>query len=339
MIVDDRIVIIGSANINERSQRGDRDSELACVLRDTDMVESRMGGKPYRVGRFAHTMRMRLQMEHCGVDTDEFEKRAANMDLLSRKPVEDDGAPSWDPDHEQTVGHQGDPNEKTGYLAPANSVLASTLESASEFGKGIGQMFSAGAQRGGGKVVDAEDEVRGKLSGDKGEVQAGKDGEAERIAHGQESTDTDQAPSAAVPTVEETAAKNERKKPRELDLPVKSNGGSSSEPLSPGSESATSPGAGSRRFRGSISSKTHPFAIPTPPVDVDPLGFEDPLSDDFYERVWLQLASRNTQIYRKVFRCTPDDLCLTWAQFREWSVAVLRRRQADPAQGHVVAPA
>lgn len=106
MIVDDRIVIIGSANINERSQRGDRDSELACVLRDTDMVESRMGGKPYRVGRFAHTMRMRLQMEHCGVDTDEFEKRAANMDLLSRKPVEDDGAPSWDPDHEQTVGHQ-----------------------------------------------------------------------------------------------------------------------------------------------------------------------------------------------------------------------------------------
>jgi phospholipase D1/2 len=38
-IVDDRLVIIGSANINERSQRGDRDSELAAVIRDTDMVE------------------------------------------------------------------------------------------------------------------------------------------------------------------------------------------------------------------------------------------------------------------------------------------------------------
>ena len=38
-IVDDRLVIIGSANINERSQRGDRDSELAAVIRDTDMID------------------------------------------------------------------------------------------------------------------------------------------------------------------------------------------------------------------------------------------------------------------------------------------------------------
>jgi phosphatidylserine/phosphatidylglycerophosphate/cardiolipin synthase-like enzyme len=37
--VDDRLAIIGSANINERSQRGDRDSELAAVIRDTDMIE------------------------------------------------------------------------------------------------------------------------------------------------------------------------------------------------------------------------------------------------------------------------------------------------------------
>ncbi|KAG9315939.1 hypothetical protein JVU11DRAFT_3591 [Chiua virens] len=34
-IVDDRLAIIGSANINERSQRGDRDSEIAAVIRDT----------------------------------------------------------------------------------------------------------------------------------------------------------------------------------------------------------------------------------------------------------------------------------------------------------------
>lgn len=39
MIVDDRLVIIGSANINERSQRGDRDSELAAVIRDTDLLD------------------------------------------------------------------------------------------------------------------------------------------------------------------------------------------------------------------------------------------------------------------------------------------------------------
>ena len=54
MVVDDRkmipglefmadaitgLVICGSANINERSQRGDRDSELAAVIRDTDMIQ------------------------------------------------------------------------------------------------------------------------------------------------------------------------------------------------------------------------------------------------------------------------------------------------------------
>jgi len=38
-IVDDRLAIIGSANINERSQRGDRDSEIAAVVKDMDMID------------------------------------------------------------------------------------------------------------------------------------------------------------------------------------------------------------------------------------------------------------------------------------------------------------
>ncbi|WFD33741.1 phospholipase D [Malassezia cuniculi] len=78
MIVDDRLAIIGSANINERSQRGDRDSELACVVQDTDMLESTMGGKPYRVGRFAHTLRLRLMREHAGINVDRLEENTIN---------------------------------------------------------------------------------------------------------------------------------------------------------------------------------------------------------------------------------------------------------------------
>ena len=34
MIVDDDIVIIGSANINDRSMMGSRDSEIAIIIRD-----------------------------------------------------------------------------------------------------------------------------------------------------------------------------------------------------------------------------------------------------------------------------------------------------------------
>lgn len=47
-IVDDRLAIIGSANINERSQRGDRDSEIAAIIRDTDMIDSYVLFQVYR---------------------------------------------------------------------------------------------------------------------------------------------------------------------------------------------------------------------------------------------------------------------------------------------------
>ncbi|KAF9913983.1 Phospholipase D1 [Lobosporangium transversale] len=67
MIVDDRIAIIGSANINERSMLGNRDSEIAAVVRDLDYIDSTMNGIPYKVSRFAHTLRMNLMMEHLGL--------------------------------------------------------------------------------------------------------------------------------------------------------------------------------------------------------------------------------------------------------------------------------
>ncbi|CAK7204562.1 Phospholipase D1 [Sporothrix eucalyptigena] len=71
IIADDRVALIGSANINERSMLGDRDSEVAAIVRDRDMISSTMAGKPYKVGRFAHSLRMRLMQEHLGLDTDE----------------------------------------------------------------------------------------------------------------------------------------------------------------------------------------------------------------------------------------------------------------------------
>ena len=113
MVVDDRVAIIGSANINERSQRGDRDSELACIIRDTDMVDSTMAGKPYKVGRFAHTLRVRLMREHLGVDVDALEEEEANMDLLNREPQQNaDDIEPWDPKDEQESGDTGITREK-----------------------------------------------------------------------------------------------------------------------------------------------------------------------------------------------------------------------------------
>ncbi|KAK3821162.1 MAG: hypothetical protein J3Q66DRAFT_280226, partial [Benniella sp.] len=67
MIVDDRIIICGSANINDRSQVGFRDSEIAMIIEDTEMIPSFMNGVPYKVGKLAHTLRADLFKEHLGL--------------------------------------------------------------------------------------------------------------------------------------------------------------------------------------------------------------------------------------------------------------------------------
>ncbi|KAI9907216.1 hypothetical protein PsorP6_003910 [Peronosclerospora sorghi] len=68
MIVDDRSCIIGSANINERSMCGDRDSEIAVLVEDHEMEEEiTIADGSYNVGKFAHSFRMKLFEEHFGV--------------------------------------------------------------------------------------------------------------------------------------------------------------------------------------------------------------------------------------------------------------------------------
>ncbi|KAI9608245.1 hypothetical protein KEM48_003379 [Puccinia striiformis f. sp. tritici PST-130] len=67
MIVDDQKVIMGSANINDRSMMGDRDSEIALVVEDQDMIDSTMAGENWKAGRFAATLRRRLYKEHLGL--------------------------------------------------------------------------------------------------------------------------------------------------------------------------------------------------------------------------------------------------------------------------------
>ncbi|KAI0773032.1 phospholipase D/nuclease [Trametes elegans] len=67
MIVDDRRVIMGSANLNDRSQKGDGDSEIALVVEDEDMIDSYMDGERYQAARFAATLRRKLYREHLGL--------------------------------------------------------------------------------------------------------------------------------------------------------------------------------------------------------------------------------------------------------------------------------
>ena len=60
LIVDDRYVICGSANINDRSLIGKRDSELAAVMKDEEFISSRLNGKKCQVGKFAFSFRQKI---------------------------------------------------------------------------------------------------------------------------------------------------------------------------------------------------------------------------------------------------------------------------------------
>uniref|UniRef100_A0A8D0MGP2 Phospholipase n=1 Tax=Sus scrofa TaxID=9823 RepID=A0A8D0MGP2_PIG len=59
LIADDNTVIIGSANINDRSMLGKRDSEMAVIVQDTETVPSVMDGKQYQAGQFAKGLRLK----------------------------------------------------------------------------------------------------------------------------------------------------------------------------------------------------------------------------------------------------------------------------------------
>lgn len=68
MIVDDRYVLVGSANINDRSLLGDRDSELAVLIADTEHGYTDLDGSgitvPYR--RFARELRQKAWRKWLG---------------------------------------------------------------------------------------------------------------------------------------------------------------------------------------------------------------------------------------------------------------------------------
>jgi len=62
LIVDDNYVLIGSANINDRSLLGYRDSELAVIIVDGKKVQATMNDRKYEARSFARRLRMKLMM-------------------------------------------------------------------------------------------------------------------------------------------------------------------------------------------------------------------------------------------------------------------------------------
>lgn len=93
LIADDKLVICGSANLNDRSQLGDHDSEIAVVIEDREPVESTMNGQPFTASKFAASLRRQLFRKHLGLLPDQpVDRPNANWTPIDRDPQEYD----WD---------------------------------------------------------------------------------------------------------------------------------------------------------------------------------------------------------------------------------------------------
>ncbi|OTB10016.1 hypothetical protein K445DRAFT_323413 [Daldinia sp. EC12] len=96
LIADDRIVICGSSNLNDRSQLGNHDSELSIVMEDTDKIQSIMDGQPFEAGKHAATLRRYLWREHLGLLPPQ--THDASNDPNAQPPGEDSPNDIWDRD-------------------------------------------------------------------------------------------------------------------------------------------------------------------------------------------------------------------------------------------------
>ena len=69
LIVDDTKVLISSANLNDRSMLGDRDSEFGVIIEEEKHDKYKMNGnKNYKAAKNAVELRKKLMAEHLGVD-------------------------------------------------------------------------------------------------------------------------------------------------------------------------------------------------------------------------------------------------------------------------------
>jgi phospholipase D1/2 len=167
-----------------------------------------MAGEPYKVGRFAHTLRVRLMREHLGVDVDRFEAQGVSSQMTSD-------------DQDQAV-------------SPLSSDRVSNDVDADA--DGVTKLESGAVDRSSADVISNQAEEKDHLP-----------------------------------------------------------------PLSSHRRSNTTSALPRNR-----KDKFGPYSVPA--IDeIDPYGFEDPLSDEFYQDVFLANAIRNTQCYRKVFRSIPDE--------------------------------
>ena len=363
MVVDDRVAIIGSANINERSMLGSRDSEVAVIVRDTEMLPSYMGGEPYEVGRFPHTLRLRLMREHLGIDVDQLmeEEREAEFSEESsddKKPI---GSTSSVSEHGQE--HEVATNDQK--MQDALLLKAEQLHS-------FNHDATANEDR---RILEINKKPTSdpRVTNNKEHKQdVGGEGVDRMLEHIEKAHDQDARDSVILPSGREVIVSDiapegkgslvapakskdrkeekakmqkikndeEKEKERAKVLPVLPHMKTEAAGLSNLSQLPPLPSMDDSDIGGppvlkhfvpstgdvlsaTLADVKHPF--------ISMESMKDPLDDESYIDTWYAVAENNTKLFRVVFRCMPDSEVKSWKEYKEYASYSERFNKAQGA--------
>jgi phospholipase D1/2 len=357
MVVDDRVAIIGSANINERSMLGSRDSEIAAVVRDTEVLDSYMAGQPYKVGKFPHTLRMRLMREHLGVDTDAIgeEEWASQMSDAESTGFQTESSSPSSPTAQRATEQKLEENSyrlQDDLLAKAEKLHSFNHDF--DWAQNENPHLKANKKpssdaRVTGNSAHAKD-VRGEGADHMLEVEAAHPS----VSQGRDSYYDEHGHEKLVSDVASEGVHSTPKKHTGTKTRARSNTtGTKNSALSSHHEGfAGLPPPRLPRMDTAKLGLTQLSQLPALPVldDTDiggpplqrtfsqgsssilnPLLTEmrrpivtddcmrDPINDSFFLDTWHQVAENNTKIFRQVFRCMPDNEVKTWKQYQEYA--------------------
>lgn len=357
MVVDDRAAIIGSANINERSMLGSRDSEVAAIVRDTDMITSTMNGNTYLVGRFPHTLRMRLMREHIGIDVDELlEHDFATEEELRKIQVNEEGArparTGVPRDSEASVLERRDEREMIERRHRVQDEFLSRSEGMHSFNHDVDweqrnnpNLKSSRRLTADPRVTDNADHQK-DVDGDG--VDHFKPAETAGLGIARDSQMTSRGREALLSPIQaegkgsiaqpkqglqpgpiQSVSSRSDGRPRSStdtprDLEAKSNVDLPPNTLNTSGSSCreletTNGGLIVSKELHDTSRHGHQLIPDVKRIFVDKDCMKDPLNDAFYLDTWQALAEKNTKIYRAVFRCMPDSEVRSWKEYKEYA--------------------
>jgi phospholipase D1/2 len=373
MVVDDRVAIIGSANINERSMLGSRDSEVAAVIRDTEVLDSYMAGQPYKVGKFPHTLRVRLMREHLGIDVDHIteEEWVSQMsDAESTGFRTESSAPS-SPTADRATEQKLSENHsrlQDDILARAEKLHSFNYDF--DWAQDENPHLKANKKESSDNRVQNnkahERDVRGEGADHMREVENrlphvahARDSYVD--THGHEKLLSDAAPEGLALHPKKNSTTKTRGRSNTTGTRASVNSSQHAEsyaglppprlprmdteklgltqlsqlPALPALDDTDIGGPSLQRtFSHASSNVINPLLAEMRRPIVTEDCMRDPINDNFFLDTWHQIAENNTKLYRQVFRCMPDNEVRTWKEYQEYTAFAERFAKSQGGDGN-----